>query len=119
MALAEWIQGELKDQRIRTQVVQQTSSGLIQNKAKDYEDDIDELDHDRLPAAITMQQGRVDEIYREFDENPFDDLMYLEESTFRIERMARKIFRMRHLLDELSKPDPEAEGTRREVDDDS
>lgn len=101
--LVNWIEEELKDQRLSTQLVQSSSSGLIQTKAQEYEEGIDEMAFHRLPEAIKAQKLRVEEVERAHSRDPFDDYLYLEESTFRIERMARMIFGMRRLLDELTR----------------
>lgn len=109
-ALFEWIQEELKDQRVKAQFLQETVSGPIKSAAQEYEKDIDELDRRRLPEAVDLQKAQVKEVQQEFNDDPFDDYMYLEGSTFRLERMARMIYRMRRILDDLASPDAASEG---------
>jgi hypothetical protein len=115
--LNEWIHEELKDQLMTVELVKASTSGIIQTKAIEYEESLFDMDRSRLPEAVKAQKSRVDEVERAHSDNPFDDYMYLEESTYRLERMARMIFRMRRLLDDLSRPDLEAGAADPEVPD--
>lgn len=109
--LVDWLELELKDQKYHAQLVQaMLPNGLIKDRAKEYEESIDDLSFRWLPDAIKEQQGRLDEIWREFNDDPFDDYMYLEESIFRIERMARMVYAMRRHLDVLSDSDVDEPG---------
>jgi hypothetical protein len=97
--LQEWIQEELKEQRIAAQMLYETSTGVIKDRAKQHEEDLNDLDIRRLPEEVKRQKNRVDDVWSEFDEDPFTDFLYLEESTLRLEKMAMIIFRYRQLLD--------------------
>lgn len=106
LRLVAWIEEELQDQRIAAQLIQEIASGLIRSKAIEYVATVDDMDHRQLPDAIKAQKLRVTEVQREFDDDPFSDYMYLEESTLRLEKMAMMIFRMRRVLDDLSGSTP-------------
>lgn len=117
-ALYEWIEQEIKDQRYSVQIVRAINTGPIQTRAKEYEEAIDEIDRGQVEAN-KAQKSRVNEVVEGLGAdpfNPFDEILYLEESTFRLERLARMMMQNRHRLDDLSNPDPSDEGSDPEAD---
>jgi len=106
-ALYEWIEQELKAQRYKVQMRQALYTGSIQERAIEYEMMINELELDRIPEAVERQKTRVKEVVDALGagSDPFDEILYLEESTYRLERLARMVMQNRFHLDELSSLD--------------
>ena len=81
---------------------EEDSSGEIERSVSRFIADIDPIDRSWLRDAMGAHRTKVNQIFDGEYSDPFDALMYMEESTFRLKRLAMVIFQMRRSLTRLA-----------------